>query len=132
MTAAAGTARLSLVDVRSLVGERLGGRPTRANFRTGDLTMCTMVPMRSVPHRVVCVLGLDDGVFPRTPGVDGDDVSGAFGPYQLFFLAADRLESELRDGGRAAGVFPRLNDQRGRSDVGERFYGAAHHRRKLV
>jgi exodeoxyribonuclease V gamma subunit len=36
--------------------------------------MCTMVPMRSVPHRVVCVLGLDDGVFPRTPGVDGDDV----------------------------------------------------------
>ncbi len=27
--------------------------PTRANFRTGDLTVCTMVPMRSVPHRVV-------------------------------------------------------------------------------
>ena len=27
--------------------------------------MCTMVPMRSVPHRVVCLLGLDDGVFPR-------------------------------------------------------------------
>ena len=41
------------------------GRPTRANFRTGTLTVCTMVPMRSVPHRVVCLLGLDDGVFPR-------------------------------------------------------------------
>ena len=25
----------------------------------------TLVPMRSVPHRVVCLLGLDDGVFPR-------------------------------------------------------------------
>jgi exodeoxyribonuclease V gamma subunit len=36
--------------------------------------MCTMVPMRSVPHRVVCVLGLDDGVFPRAMGTDGDDV----------------------------------------------------------
>ena len=41
------------------------GRPTRANFRTGTLTVCTMVPMRSVPHRVVCLVGLDDGVFPR-------------------------------------------------------------------
>jgi exodeoxyribonuclease V gamma subunit len=27
-----------------------------------------------VPHRVVVLLGLDDGVFPRTGGVDGDDV----------------------------------------------------------
>ena len=50
------------------------GRPTRANFRTGTLTVCTMVPMRSVPHRVVCLLGLDDGVFPRFGLVDGDDV----------------------------------------------------------
>ena len=41
------------------------GRPTRANFRAGSLTVCTMVPMRSVPHRVVCLLGLDDGIFPR-------------------------------------------------------------------
>jgi exodeoxyribonuclease V gamma subunit len=33
-----------------------------------------MVPMRSVPHRVVCLVGLDDGVFPRATTVDGDDV----------------------------------------------------------
>ena len=33
-----------------------------------------MVPMRSVPHRVVCLLGLDDGVFPRAGGADGDDL----------------------------------------------------------
>ena len=30
--------------------------------------------MRSVPHRVVCLLGLDDGVFPRQSTRDGDDV----------------------------------------------------------
>ncbi|HZG96644.1 MAG TPA: exodeoxyribonuclease V subunit gamma [Nocardioidaceae bacterium] len=70
----AGSAMLSLGDVRTLLAERLAGRPTRANFRTGNLTMCSMVPMRSVPHRVVCLLGVDDGVFPRTSGVDGDDV----------------------------------------------------------
>jgi exodeoxyribonuclease V gamma subunit len=30
--------------------------------------------MRSVPHRVVCLLGLDDGVFPRKAPRDGDDL----------------------------------------------------------
>ncbi|HWJ65168.1 MAG TPA: exodeoxyribonuclease V subunit gamma [Nocardioides sp.] len=64
---------LRLADVRALLQARLSGRPTRANFRTGTLTVCTMVPMRSVPHRVVCLVGLDDGVFPRHAGTDGDD-----------------------------------------------------------
>jgi exodeoxyribonuclease V gamma subunit len=30
--------------------------------------------MRSVPHRIVCLLGLDDGAFPRKAPRDGDDV----------------------------------------------------------
>ena len=64
---------LRLADVAQLLRRNLAGRPTRANFRTGTLTVCTMVPMRSVPHRVVCLVGLDDTVFPRTGGVDGDD-----------------------------------------------------------
>jgi exodeoxyribonuclease V gamma subunit len=67
---------LRLPDVRALMRERLAGRPTRANFRTGTLTVATLVPMRSVPHRVVCLLGLDDGVFPRAGVIDGDDVLG--------------------------------------------------------
>jgi exodeoxyribonuclease V gamma subunit len=69
----AASVRLGLADVRSLLAERLRGRPTRAGFRTGTLTVATLVPMRSVPHRVVCLLGLDDGVFPRAGAVDGDD-----------------------------------------------------------
>ena len=73
---AAGVAgpELELADVRVLLADRLRGRPTRANFRTGHLTVCTLVPMRSVPHRVVCVLGLDDGEFPRRTRRDGDDL----------------------------------------------------------
>ena len=67
-------AQLALPEVRALLGERLQGRPTRANFRTGHLTVCTLMPMRSVPHRVVCLLGMDDGVFPRKSPRDGDDL----------------------------------------------------------
>jgi exodeoxyribonuclease V gamma subunit len=69
-----GGLELSLAEVRDLLDHRLEGRPTRANFRTGDLTVCTLVPMRSVPHRVVALLGLDDGAFPRHPETDGDDL----------------------------------------------------------
>ncbi len=65
---------MRLPDVKALLQRHLAGRPTRANFRTGTLTVCTMVPMRSVPHRVVCLIGLDEGVFPRRGVVDGDDV----------------------------------------------------------
>ena len=65
---------LEPAEVRALLAERLQGRPTRANFRTGHLTICTLVPMRSVPHRVVCLLGLDDGTFPRKAPRDGDDL----------------------------------------------------------
>lgn len=66
-------ALLRLADVRALLEQRLAGRATRANFRTGALTVSTMVPMRSVPHRVICLVGLDDGAYPRLASVDGDD-----------------------------------------------------------
>lgn len=65
---------LDLAEIRSVLDDRLRGRPTRANFRTGDLTVCTLVPMRSVPHRVIGLLGLDDGAFPRIAAHDGDDL----------------------------------------------------------
>lgn len=81
LVAAAGTSKgssgtlLTLADVRSLLEPLLAGHPTRANHRTGDLTVCTLVPMRAVPHRVVCLLGLDDGDFPRRALPDGDDLT---------------------------------------------------------
>jgi exodeoxyribonuclease V gamma subunit len=67
---------LNLAEISELLGDAFRGRPSRANFRTGTLTVCTMLPMRSVPHRVVCLLGVDDGVFPRRPEPDGDNIIG--------------------------------------------------------
>ncbi|MDO5501843.1 MAG: exodeoxyribonuclease V subunit gamma [Actinomycetia bacterium] len=71
--AAVGGAPLGLSDLHALLDGRGSARATRSGFRTGSLTVCTMVPMRSVPHQVVCLIGLDDGVFPRTATPDGDD-----------------------------------------------------------
>lgn len=65
---------LTRAEARSVLADLFAGRPSRANFRTGTLTVATLMPMRSVPHKVVCLLGLDDGVFPRTGRLDGDDL----------------------------------------------------------
>ncbi|MBD2760576.1 exodeoxyribonuclease V subunit gamma [Yimella sp. cx-573] len=64
---------LRLSDIRALLEQRWAARPGRANFRTGGITICSMVPMRSVPHQAIVVLGLDDGVYPRSLITDGDD-----------------------------------------------------------
>ncbi len=42
-------------------------------FLSGGVTFCALVPMRSIPFRVVCLLGMNDADFPRTrrpPGFD--------------------------------------------------------------
>jgi exodeoxyribonuclease V gamma subunit len=41
-----------------------GARPARG-FLMGGVTFCSMVPLRSIPFRVVCLVGLGDGDFPR-------------------------------------------------------------------
>ena len=65
---------LRLTDVRVLLESTWAPRPSRANFRNGAISVCTMTPMRSVPHKAVVMLGLDDGVLPRTQVADGDDL----------------------------------------------------------
>ncbi|MGV8940119.1 MAG: exodeoxyribonuclease V subunit gamma [Lysobacter sp.] len=56
--------------VRELLLERLTAAPERQRFLMGGVTFCGMVPQRAIPFRVVAVLGLNDGDFPRA-GSDG-------------------------------------------------------------
>jgi exodeoxyribonuclease V gamma subunit len=37
----------------------------QAGFLTGGVTFCGFKPMRSIPFRIVCLVGMDDGAFPR-------------------------------------------------------------------
>jgi exodeoxyribonuclease V gamma subunit len=43
------------------VDEPAAGR----RFRGGGVTFCTLLPMRSIPFEVVCLLGMNDGDYPR-------------------------------------------------------------------
>lgn len=44
---------------------------------TGAVTVCSLQPMRNVPFRVVCLLGMDDGSFPRPTNDSGIDLTRA-------------------------------------------------------
>ncbi len=42
-------------------------------FRAGGVTFCTLLPMRAIPFEVVCLLGMNDGDYPRrSPRSDFD------------------------------------------------------------
>lgn len=42
-------------------------------FMAGRLTFATLMPMRAIPYRMVCLLGMNDGEFPRArPPLDFD------------------------------------------------------------
>ncbi|PHR85685.1 MAG: exodeoxyribonuclease V subunit gamma [Colwellia sp.] len=43
-------------------------------FMVGQVTFCSMLPMRSIPFKVIAVLGLNDGEFPRQRPALGFDL----------------------------------------------------------
>ncbi len=59
--------------VHRWLGERLDREEKGLGFLTGRVTFCRMLPMRSIPFKVVALLGMNDGAFPREnrpPGFD--------------------------------------------------------------
>ena len=59
-----GDERLAFDVVRAAIEEVVGEPRVTRGGRFG-VTFCGMVPMRNVPHRIVCVLGLNAGEYPR-------------------------------------------------------------------
>ena len=66
--------RLGMPVVRELLQDALAAAPERQRFLMGGITFCGMVPQRAIPFDVVCVLGLDEGAFPRRSSDGGIDL----------------------------------------------------------
>ncbi|MBS0199471.1 MAG: exodeoxyribonuclease V subunit gamma [Proteobacteria bacterium] len=57
--------------VRAHFSAELGESDTRAPLLTGGVSFGRMVPMRLLPFRVICLLGMNDGDFPRRDATAG-------------------------------------------------------------
>ncbi|MCG7935731.1 MAG: exodeoxyribonuclease V subunit gamma, partial [Candidatus Thiodiazotropha taylori] len=64
---------LSLALLRHRLGE-LFEQPMERGFLGGGVNICALAPMRSLPFRVICLLGMNDGQFPRQPQELGFDL----------------------------------------------------------
>lgn len=68
---------ISLSVLTPLLEERLDEAQPAKSFLTGGVTFCAMVPMRSIPFQVVCLLGMDEDAFPRRDASVGFDLMQA-------------------------------------------------------
>ena len=64
---------VSLAAVLERLAPALEEDLQHAGFLTGGVTFCGLKPMRSIPFKIVCLVGMNDGAFPRpTPHVSFD------------------------------------------------------------
>ena len=59
------SAPITLDVVRYSLTQKLSVASSSQAFITGQVTFCSMVPMRSIPFKLVAMLGLNDGQYPR-------------------------------------------------------------------
>ena len=57
--------------MRETLRGALSAVPEHQPFLLGGVTFCGLVPQRSIPFRVVCLVGMNEGEFPRPGGDEG-------------------------------------------------------------
>ena len=65
---------IPVVLLRDDLRGRLDQQRISQRFLAGQINFCTLMPMRSIPFSVVCLLGMNDGVYPRTLAPLGFDL----------------------------------------------------------
>ena len=69
--------KLPLAVVRDFLLARMNESSTSQRFLAGMVNFGTLMPMRAIPFKVVYLLGMNDGAFPRShPPLDFDLMSG--------------------------------------------------------
>jgi len=59
------TQPVSLFVLIEHLENHLANQSGSQRFLTGQVNFCTLMPMRSIPFKVVCLLGMNDGQYPR-------------------------------------------------------------------
>jgi exodeoxyribonuclease V gamma subunit len=57
--------KLEFESIRFYLDQRLDKLSFGSGFMTGGVTFCAMLPMRSIPFKVICLMGMNSDGFPR-------------------------------------------------------------------
>lgn len=66
--------QLSRAILIKYLDQNLSQSRVSQRFLAGQVNFCTLMPMRSIPFKVVCLLGMNDGVYPRHVTPDSFDL----------------------------------------------------------
>jgi exodeoxyribonuclease V gamma subunit len=64
-TGSSNSATLTRTVIHNWLTKTLSTRADRCRFYSGGVTFCGMQPLRGVPFKVICLLGMQDQAFPR-------------------------------------------------------------------
>jgi exodeoxyribonuclease V gamma subunit len=67
--------RLPLAVVRAALEDQVEGTVFGSGFIAGGVTFCAMLPMRSIPLKIICLLGMNADAFPRDSRQPGFDLT---------------------------------------------------------
>jgi len=70
--------KVGIKVIRSSLGQALGRTGFGHGFITGGVTFCAMLPMRSIPFQVICLIGMDHDAYPRVSRPLGFDFMAKF------------------------------------------------------
>lgn len=65
---------VSIDPVKSHLVKQLVKKSYGSGFMTGGVTFCSMLPMRSIPFKVICLLGMNNDAYPRQTKKFGFDL----------------------------------------------------------
>ena len=57
---------LTPIVIANYLIEGINKQSASQRFMVGAVNFCTLMPMRSIPFKVVCLLGMNDGAYPRS------------------------------------------------------------------
>lgn len=68
------TGLINIEVLQLLLQENLNQAQNQLHFLAGKVNFCTLLPMRAIPFKVVCLLGMNEGDFPRQHRHNGFDL----------------------------------------------------------
>lgn len=82
------TEKLQADVIADVITMKLEDAPNSLKFLAGKVNFCTLLPMRSVPFKVVCLLGMNDADYPRT------QTPNSFDLMQYHYQKGDRVRRD--------------------------------------
>lgn len=65
---------ISIDIISSILKEKLSAEQSHLQFLAGKVNFCTLLPMRAIPFKVVCLLGMNEADFPRQQQINSFDL----------------------------------------------------------